>query len=72
MRHLMTHIAYENMENYRTSIMEDVKNLIEKYHSMVEGSSPDIDDDLADAFIFLEMRNALKNIQHDKLEKIIN
>lgn len=65
----MTHI---HLNNYRNSIAEDIKNLVEKYHVMVEGSNPDIDDDLADAFILREVRNALKNIQDDKLEKIIN
>ncbi|GGY69231.1 hypothetical protein GCM10011613_11930 [Cellvibrio zantedeschiae] len=68
----MTHVAHIDLANYRDSIAEDVRNLIEKYHSIVEDNSPDIDDDLADAFILLEMRNALKNIQDDKLEKIIN
>lgn len=68
----MTQILYANLNTYRKSIAKDVKNLIEKYHSIVEVSDPDIDDDLADALVFMEVRNALKNIQDDKLAKIIN
>lgn len=68
----MTQLAQINLNNYRKNIVKDVKNLIEKYHIIVEDKTPDIDDDLADALILREVRNALKNIQDDKLEKIIN
>lgn len=68
----MTQIAQLDLTNYRQNITDDVKNLIEKYHSLVERNIPELDEDLADAFILLEMRKALKNIQDDKLEKIIN
>ncbi len=55
----------------RESIALDVKNLIEKYHNML-GDGSTIDNDLADALILLEMRNAIKSFQDNKLEKIIN
>jgi len=67
----MNHVADMDLHNHRVKIVQDVKNLIEKYHSLFE-RSPDIDDDLADALILREMRSALKNIQDDKLNKIIN
>jgi len=68
----MTSVAQIDLKDYRRRITQDVKNLFEKYHTLVEGSLPEVDRDLADAFILLEIRKILKNIQDDKLEKIIN
>jgi hypothetical protein len=68
----MTHIARLDLNNYRHRIAEDVKNLIEKYHVIIEGHVPDIDANLAGALFFKEMRTALKNIQNENLEKIVN
>jgi len=68
----MTQIAEMDLHNHRIKIVEDVKSLIEKYHSLFEKSTLEIDEDLADALILQEMRSALKNIQDDKLNKIIN
>lgn len=68
----MTQALPNNLGNYTQLITEDVKNLLKKYHSLVEKNAPDLDEDLADAFIMLEVRKVLKNIQDDTLEKIIN
>jgi hypothetical protein len=68
----MAHVAQIDLKDYRHRITQDVKNLFEKYHTLVEGILPEMDGDLADAFILLEIRTILKNIQDDKLEKIIN
>ena len=68
----MMHIADMDLHDHRIKIVEDVKNLIKKYHSLFEKSAFDIDADLADALILREMRSALKNIQDDRLDKIIN
>ncbi len=68
----MTQAIHINLGNYRSRIEQDVKDLIEKYHSLVETNSPDVDEDLADAFIMIEVRKVLKIIQDSKLEKMIN
>lgn len=68
----MTQAIHINLGNYRSRIEQDVKDLIEKYHSLVETNSPDVDEDLADAFIMIEVRKVLKIIQDRKLEKMIN
>jgi hypothetical protein len=68
----MTNITEIDLHNHRIKIIEDVKSLIEKYHDIFDKSTFDIDDNLADAIILREMRSALKNVQDEKLNKIVN
>ncbi|MFO1389149.1 hypothetical protein [Cellvibrio sp.] len=60
------------LNDYPRRIEQDIKALIEKYHAMMGNNLPDLDEDLADAFIMLEVRKVLKSIQDDKLEKLIS
>ena len=68
----MAQVLPIDLGNYTSLIAEDVRNLIKKYHSLVETNTPNLDEDLADALIMLEVRKVLKNIQDVALEKIIN
>lgn len=68
----MADIEHLELNTYRSDIIDDVKNVVEKYRTIFEWDVPDIDENLANTLIITEIRVALDDIQKDLLNAIIN
>ncbi|QDE31264.1 hypothetical protein [Shewanella polaris] len=60
----MNEIEKLELAAYRTDIIEDVNNLIEKYRAIFGWDVPDIDENVANRLILNEVRQALDDIQN--------
>ncbi|WP_392342097.1 hypothetical protein [uncultured Shewanella sp.] len=60
----MTDIEKLELAAYRSDIIEDVNNLIEKYRAIFGWDVPDIDENVANRLILNEVRQALDDIQN--------
>lgn len=63
----MASIEQIELDEHRSGIIADMKNLVEKYRAIFDWDVPEIDQDLADKLILVEMRKALEDIEKDLL-----
>lgn len=61
----MPQIEHLELSEYRSDIINDVKNIVEKYRTIFAWDVPDIDENLANTLILTEIRRALDEIQDD-------
>lgn len=63
----MATIEQMELDEHRSEIITDVKNLIEKYRAIFDWDVPEIDQGVADKLILVEMRRALDDIEKELL-----
>lgn len=56
------------LENHRSEIISDVRNLVEKYRAIFDWDVPEIKQNVADKLILAEMRKALESIEKQILD----
>ena len=63
----MADIEEMEMNERRSQIVADVKQLVEKYRAIFDWDVPDIDQALADKLIVVAMRKALDDVEKELL-----
>lgn len=53
------------LENHRSEIISDMKELVEKYRAIFDWDVPEINQNVADKLILVEMRKVLDNIEKE-------
>ncbi len=55
------------LEEHRSAIIADMKNLVEKYRAIFDWDIPEINQSAADKLIVMAMRKALDDIENEGL-----
>lgn len=63
----MAKIEQMELDRRHNKIIDDVKNLVEKYRSIFAWDVPDIDEKFSDKLILVEFRKALDHIEKELL-----
>jgi len=63
----MATMEEKELEGHRGELIADVKKLVGKYRAIFDWDVPDIDQAAADKLILMEVRKAIRELEHDLL-----